>query len=71
MGVSCEVNAVEPNRTVSLPFQPTLLGFTFLFEEDSEAMITDEDEDRIFVESDYFTGWMSKATFFESLGTEE
>lgn len=49
-----------------------MLGQTFAFEgEECEAMITDENEFAIFVESSFFTGWMSKADFWDSLGYED
>jgi hypothetical protein len=52
-------------------FQPTLLGTEIVFEEaEARGMITDENECEVFVESDLFTGWMSKALFWELSGTE-
>jgi hypothetical protein len=52
-------------------FQPTLLGTEIIFEEaDAEGMITDENECEILIESDLFTGWMSKALFWELSGAE-
>lgn len=51
--------------------QPTLLGTELTFEEgDISGMITDENPCEIFVESDLFTGWMSKAVFWELSGAE-
>lgn len=53
-------------------FQPTLLGTQVLFEgEGHPGMITDESETDIFIESDFFTGWMPKPEFFDLLGIEE
>lgn len=49
-------------------FQPTLLGTVVEFEDEGKGMITDEDEDQIYIESSFFTGWMSKTDFYESLG---
>ena len=52
-------------------FQPTLLGTEIVFEEgDAPGMITDENACEIFVESEPFTGWMSKALFWELSGAE-
>ena len=52
-------------------FQPVLLGTELVFEEeDVKGMITDENESEVFVESSLFTGWMSKATFWELSGAE-
>jgi hypothetical protein len=52
-------------------FQPTLLGTGLTFEHDeSTGMITDETADRIYIESTFFTGWTSKATFFGMVGAE-
>lgn len=53
-------------------FQPTMLGTMIGFEgEECEGMITDETPSAIFIESDFFTGWMEKADFWEALGVEE
>lgn len=55
----------------ALSFQPTLLGTELVFEEgDSKGMITDETECEIFVESALFTGWISKALFWELSGAD-
>jgi hypothetical protein len=46
-------------------FQPTLLGLIFSFDgEGCSAMVTDETVDAVFVESRFFTGWISKADFW-------
>ena len=34
-------------------------------------MITDETVDEIYIESDFFTGWMLKTEFWEALGVED
>jgi hypothetical protein len=52
-------------------FQPTMLGMRVRFQDEGDGMITDENETEIFIESDFFTGWMSKPEFFELLGIEE
>lgn len=52
-------------------FQPTMLGTNIRFLEGGVGMITDENESEIFIESDYFTGWITKAEFWEALGIEE
>ncbi len=53
------------------PFQPSLLGTPIIFEEDdTEGMITDENECEVFIQSDLFTGWMSKALFWDLSGAE-
>jgi hypothetical protein len=52
-------------------FAPTLLGTQLTFEEgEVEGMITDETQCEVFVESAQFTGWMSKALFWELSGAE-
>jgi hypothetical protein len=52
-------------------FQPTLLGTMIVFEEgDTPGMITDENACEVFIESDLFTGWTSKALFWELSGAE-
>lgn len=52
-------------------FQPTLLGMQIAFQDEGIGMITDENETEIFIESGFFTGWMSKAEFYEALGVED
>ena len=57
-------------------FQPTLLGTPIAFQAEGSGiegtgMITDENETEIYIESDFFTGWMSKAAFWEALGVED
>jgi hypothetical protein len=52
-------------------FQPVLLGTMIVFEEgDTPGMITDENASEVFIESDLFTGWTSKALFWELSGAE-
>lgn len=52
-------------------FQPVLLGTEIVFEDnDTPGMITDENECEIYVESELFTGWMSKAVFWELSGSD-
>jgi hypothetical protein len=41
------------------------------FQGEGSGMITDENETDIYIESDFFTGWMLKAEFWELLGTED
>jgi len=53
-----------------MTFQPTMLGWTVIFQDEGVGMITDENESEIFIESDFFTGWMSKAEYWEALGIE-
>jgi hypothetical protein len=52
-------------------FQPTLLGTPIVFQNEGEGMITDENETDIYIESEFFTGWMLKAEFWELLGTDD
>lgn len=52
-------------------FQPILLGTQIVFEEeDVRGMITDETPCEVYVESTLFTGWISKALFWELCGVE-
>lgn len=52
-------------------YRPTLLGTSLVFEEgDTPGMITDETECYVFIESELFTGWTSKALFWELSGLE-
>jgi hypothetical protein len=48
-------------------FQPTMLGTEVRFEDGETGMITDERETELLIESDFFTGWMTKAEFWEAL----
>jgi hypothetical protein len=52
-------------------FTPTLLGTIIHFQHAEDGMITDESETDIFIESDFYTGWMPKPVFWESLGIED
>jgi len=58
-------------RPEILDFQPTMLGTSVFFQDAGEGMITDETPTEIFIESDFFTGWMLKTEFWEALGAEE
>lgn len=51
-----------------LTFHPTLLGAQLEFEEGEIGMITDETQCEVYIESDFFTGWTSKALFWELSG---
>jgi hypothetical protein len=60
-----------PSLHGCLQFRPTLLGTEIIFEEnDAIGMITDENECEVFIESELFTGWMSKAMFWDQCGEE-
>lgn len=52
-------------------FQPTLLGLTFSIGGECEAMVTDETETSIYVESSFWTGWIEKVEFAELWGEAE
>ena len=52
-------------------FQPSLLGTEIAFQNEGKGMITNETATDIYIESKFFTGWMSKPEFWASLGTEE
>ena len=60
-----------PETQIQHDFQPTLLGMPVFFQDADEGMITDENETEIFIESDYFTGWMLKTEFWAAIGAEE
>jgi hypothetical protein len=59
----------ETNSTQN--FQPTLLGTIVHIKDEGSGMITDETDSEIYIESRFFTGWMAKAEFWESLGVED
>lgn len=48
-----------------------MLGTPVVFQDEGRGMITDENESEIYIESNFFTGWMSKAEFWELLGVED
>lgn len=48
-----------------------MLGTVVVFQDEGSGMITDETECEIYIESDFFTGWMSKADYFDLLGFED
>jgi hypothetical protein len=56
---------------MSTDFQPTMLGMTVHFQDEGSGMITNETPTAIFIESDFFTGWMLKTEYYELLGVEE
>ncbi|MEY2510125.1 MAG: hypothetical protein QOE26_888 [Verrucomicrobiota bacterium] len=61
------MRTMNPNQE----FQPTLLGTPVIFQGEGSGMITDENETEIYIESDFFTGWMLKAEYWELLGTDD
>ena len=48
-----------------------LKGRTVAFQDECEGEIVEEDEDSILICSAFFTGWMTKADFWEMWGTDE
>jgi hypothetical protein len=52
-------------------FQPTLLGMIVRIQDAGVGMVTNETPTDLFIESDGFTGWISKAEFWEAWGVEE
>jgi len=60
-----------PSIPIDERFQPTLLGTRVAFQDESAGMITDENESEIYIESAFFSGWMTKAEFYEALGVED
>lgn len=45
-----------------------LLGLEISIDEEAEGKITKETADAIYIESDFFTGWMAKTEFWDSWG---
>jgi len=41
------------------------------FQDEGSGIITDENDDSIYIESEFFTGWMLKAEYYELLGVED
>lgn len=47
------------------------IGKTVEFEDEGSGVITHETVDQIFIASQFFTGWMYKAEYFELLGVPD
>ena len=50
---------------------PALKGKAIEFQDEGGGTITDETEDALYIISQFFTGWMYKAEFFDLLGVED
>lgn len=48
-----------------------LKGKDIEFQDEGSGRITEETDDSIYIESDFFTGWMLKADYFDLLGVED
>lgn len=46
------------------------IGMPVEFQDEGSGMVADFDDDAIYIVSQFFTGWMLKAEYFELLGTE-
>ncbi len=53
-----------------IPTSVRLKGKRIEFQNEGPGIIADETEDSIYIESDFFTGWMFKTEYFELLGVE-
>ena len=47
-----------------------LIGRKIEFQDEGEGIIADENIDSIYIVSNFFTGWMYKADYFDLLGIE-
>ena len=50
------------------PTSIKLKGKTVEFQDEGTGIIADETEDSIYIVSNFFTGWMFKAEYFDLLG---
>lgn len=48
-----------------------LMGRDIVFQDEGLGTIADETEDALYIVSQFFTGWMYKAEFFDLLGVED
>ena len=48
-----------------------MIGQTVTFQDEGTGIIADETVDAIYIVSDFFTGWMYKAEYFDLLGIED
>jgi hypothetical protein len=48
-----------------------MIGKAIEFQDECSGVIDDESEDAIHITSDFFTGWMFKAEYFELLGVPD
>ena len=46
------------------------VGKTVEFQDEGTRVITEMSDDAIFISSEFFTGWMLKAEYFDLLGVE-
>ena len=49
----------------------SLKGKDVEFQDEGSGIIADENDDSIYIESEFFTGWMLKTEYFELLGVED
>jgi hypothetical protein len=49
----------------------TFKGKDIEFQDECKGTIADETEDAIYIISQFFTGWMYKAEYFDLLGIED
>lgn len=57
-----------PNEAES---PPSLVGKSIEFQDEGGGTIADETTDSIYITSQFFTGWIYKAEFFDLLGVED
>lgn len=49
----------------------TFIGKDIEFQDEGPGVIVDETDDAIYIMSQFFTGWMLKAEYFDLLGVED
>ena len=59
---------MKPEREFEADGPPALKGKVIEFQDECRATIADETEDALYIISQFFTGWMYKAEFFDLLG---
>ena len=62
---------MTPEHEFEAGAPPVFKGRAVEFEGECRGTITDETEDALYIISQFFTGWMYKAEFFDLLGVED
>jgi hypothetical protein len=62
---------MTPEREFETDRSPAFKGKAIEFQDECRGTITDETEDALYIISQFFTGWMYKAEFFDLLGIED
>ena len=62
---------MTPEDEVRTDGPPSFKGTDIEFQGECKGTIADETEDALYIISNFFTGWIYKAEFFDLLGVED